>query len=656
MKPALFFISWLSCITICGAQQTISTIDIAKTVLEKGLKETDLGTYQGSLLLQAMAELAMVSGDKKMIDRSLDTLKKFGTKAIEGKGSFISYGAGGSGAAFLTYHNVGDVLNKQVAEAAKRMYDNQKRSGEGLLVPGWVKDSLDQVFIDMAFAVTPYLLYSGLKEKNDKYIDLAVYETVELFKILKDEQTGLLHQGRGFQGKDKLSEDNWSRGNGWGALAIATLVRDLPADHSKRKEVKKLAKAFFMAILRHQDKAGLWHQEMTDTNSFTETSGSGLLLYGMGIMLEKGLLEKKYTNNFQKGLSGLTAYVAADGGVSHACFSCLCPRNGTKEDYINHVWVYNEPHGFGPIVLAFAQALKLGITQIKINEKQGSLAVLDTITPVTKTYVRYVPERSQDIAWENDRIAFRYYGPPVRDKVSSGVDIFAKSVEYSIIDKWYRLNARGLDYHVDRGEGCDFYHAGFLRGCGGTAVWKNDKPYPSDTYASHRIIKNDTNYIEFSLRFDPWNADGIKVSEQKMISMVNGTNFFKVTSTIKAEGNEDMIIGIGLTTFGNPIIKKDAGKGLLLGWEKIDKVHGSLGTAVIVDPKQFEGFAASGNDQFILVRVKQGTPFTYYVGAAWDGNKLFKEGKDWSNYVFVASGWDRLNKLYTSKTKEKYIK
>jgi hypothetical protein len=388
---------------------------------------------------------------------------------------------------------------------------------------------------------------------------------------------------------------------------------------------------------------------MTDKTSFTETSGSGLLLYGLGIMLQKGLLAKGHQSNFIKGLAGLTAYIAEDGGVSHGCFSCLCPRKGRKEDYVNHVWVYNDPHAFGPVVLAYAQALKMGINELKPSQPPGSLAVLDTVSNVVKTYVRYVPERNQDIAWENDRIAFRYYGPPVRDKVSSGIDIFAKSVDHSIIDKWYRLNARGMDYHVDRGEGLDFYHAGFLRGCGGTAIWKDGKPYPSPTYSSHRIIQNDKNKIVFELQFDPWNAAGVMVSETKRITMVNGTNFFKVESTIKADAKEDITVGIGLTTFGAPSLMKVAEKGILASWEKVDSTQGHLGTAVVANPTQMKGFAKSTADEYLLLNVSPNKPFVYYIGAGWSGNQRFKEEGSWQKMIKESGSWKALSSVYKNQ-------
>jgi len=99
--------------------------------------------------------------------------------------------------------------------------------------------------------------------------------------------------GRGFNGANVISDDNWSEGNGWGAFALSILVRDLPEQHPKREAVVQLAKSFYAAVLKHQNEDGMWHQEMTDETSYVETSGSGLLLYGLGIMIEKGLLDPR---------------------------------------------------------------------------------------------------------------------------------------------------------------------------------------------------------------------------------------------------------------------------------------------------------------------------------------------------------------------------
>lgn len=83
-------------------------------------------------------------------------------------------------------------------------------------------------------------------------------------------------------------------------------------------------------------------------------------------------------------------------------------------------------------------------------------------------YGRFVPDREDDFAWENDKVAFRVYGPASRGVGPvSGVDAWFKKVDYPIIDKWYAERLEGKSYHEDRGEGYDPFHVGPTRGVGG---------------------------------------------------------------------------------------------------------------------------------------------------------------------------------------------
>ncbi len=626
----------------------VATREIAERVLTKGLAEIDLGLYPGTLLVQGMSELSLIEPASPLRRQVLELLAKYAAKEIKGRGSFISYEVGGSGAALVRWRGGTPALDRAVSAAAARMMEKQKRSSEGLLVPPWVVPEKDQVFIDVAFAVTPFMLYAGLAEKNDRYVDLAVFETLELFRILRDPKTGLVHQGRGFQGAGVVSQDNWSRGNGWGAVGLAALVRDLPAGHPRRKNVEAVAKDFFAAVLRHQNKAGLWHQEMTDPSSYTEISGSGLLLHGLGVMLEGGLLEPKYLENFQRGLAALPAYIAADGSVGHACIGCLCPEQGTKEDYKSRVWAHNDPHAFGPIVLAYAQAVKMGIPSITPTVKPGVFAAAEDSPGKPRAYVLRNPEGAQNINWENDRIAFRVYGPTVRHRVGSGIDIWPKSVDYPIIDKWYRLSAAGFEYHTERGEGVDFYHVGRERGCGGSAIWRDGRPFPSETYGTYRIVANAPDHVEFTLEFEPWDAGGRRVSETKTIRLVPGTNFFQVTHTIKTEDAANITVGLGLTTFGQPALEQSREHGTMSIWEKADPAYPRIGTAIIADPRQVTGFGEAGSDRYMLLNVSPNKPFTYFLGAAWEGNRHFSAAGSWAALLRTTT-WSGLNELYSPK-------
>jgi rhamnogalacturonyl hydrolase YesR len=636
-----FFLSFLLVFTLvfCKqnnavfAQKAIGTEAIATLAMERGLKEVDLGIYGGTLFMQAMSELAILQKDPKTLNRTIEIFEKFKSKEIKGRGSFISYEAGGSGVAYLNYLGKTPTLKTHVFDYADKMFKNQKRTSEGLMTAPWLKvDSLDQFMIDCAFAVTPYMLYAGMSLNKPEYIDFAVFETLEMFKILKD-PNGLIHQGRGFAKLGGVSEDNWSRGNGWGAYALAYLVRDLPETHPRKKEVNELAKSFFTSVLKYQNPEGLWNQEMTEHTSFVETSGSGLMLFGLGICIEKGIIDKSVLPHFIKGLSGYTSYISPDGSISNTTIGCLCPGKGTKADYIRHSWQLNDIHAFGPVVLAFTQALKLGVYEVPIAKSMGCYVTGFGKPMKPQAYVRYMPEANGNICWENDRIAFRVYGPPVKHRVSSGIDIWTKSVDYPIISKWYDQNNQGKSYHENHGEGLDFYHVAYGRGLGGTAIWRNGKPYISAPYATHKILKNTEDEVAFELYFDAWDADGIKVSEKKVISLKKGTNFCKVTSTFTTDSKEPLTVALGLSYTDKPEVLKNAKKGTLTLWEAFLPNNGELGTTALVNPKQIKEFSEFEKEKYVVLKAKSGKPINYYVGAGWSKSKEGYTKESWLNYV-----------------------
>jgi hypothetical protein len=164
----------------------------------------------------------------------------------------------------------------------------------------------------------------------------------------------------------------------------------------------------------------------------------------------------------------------------------------------------------------------------------------------------------------------------------------------------------------------------------------NDRPYISQTYAKQRILKNEVDEVVFELTYDPWSAAGMDVAETRVISLKKGSNLFRATSTFQAPAGRDLVVGIGLTTFGKPELVSDAKTGLLWCWEKVDPKYGHMGTAVRVDPAQIVGFKSLEKDSYVLIRVQAEQPFTYQAGACWDGNAQFRTKADWQRYLAAA--------------------
>lgn len=285
------------------------------------------------------------------------------------------------------------------------------------------------------------------------------------------------------------------------------------------------------------------------------------------------------------------------------------------------------------------------------GEKTAKFTVEKTeaVAPVfpTRAFARYVPERLDDFAWENDKIGHRTYGPalaapvaPGASKevlVTSGLDIWCKRVGYPIVDRWYN---KGHDhYHKDEGEGMDMYQVGASRGCGGTGVWDGKALHVGRNYQSWKVLANGPIRSVFELSYDTWMANGTIVSEVKRFTVDAGHNLDQVESTFTvAVGPKEITVAIGLNKTpadkgqdAQIVLTPNQADGSATQWV-VQKTNGSLGTAVIV-PAGFQGFAEDERNHLLLAKVVSGQPLRYFVGAGWSKAGEFTTPEAWQAYV-----------------------
>ncbi|MCL5270024.1 MAG: DUF4861 family protein, partial [bacterium] len=266
-------------------------------------------------------------------------------------------------------------------------------------------------------------------------------------------------------------------------------------------------------------------------------------------------------------------------------------------------------------------------------------------TPTFTTYGRFVPERLDDFAWENDRIAFRIYGPALEASdspdflSSSGIDVWAKRTRVPVIDRWYKAGT----YHEDHGEGLDNYKVGPSRGCGGLGVWDGKMLVCSKKVCFWKVLANGPVRTTFELTYAPWDTPTGKVSEVKRVSLDAGANLNRIESVLATES--PLTVGVGLAeNRGTGKVVKDEKSGLLCYWEDPDpNGNGSIGTAILADPRQVEGFAREAGPQLKgmaqNVMLLEATPrggkatLTYYAGAGWDKSDDFADAVAWEAYL-----------------------
>ncbi|MDQ8194663.1 glycoside hydrolase family 88 protein [Coraliomargarita sp. SDUM461004] len=351
---------------------SIAPLTVAQLAYQRAKELHSFAHYTGILTLNGLARLALCAESAELRAQLLEEAQLQYRPFLSGEAeisfcNFDCYRCGGSGAAYLWWKDALPNADASTFEPfINQLLNEAPRDKNGALCHPEDAAS-ERIWIDIAFAVTPFLLYCGLKLERDDLISQAWKETRLLIEALYVPETGLVNQAINFRGPGHRTDDHWSRGNGWAIHGLAALIESMPKQHPDRPTVEKMYVKFVDACLKYQNpNNGLWHQEMTNPESYIETSGSGLLLHGIGIGLADGILNASYQESFDRGLKGYLSYIALNGSVHNTCTGCLCPNQGTKEDYIQRTHKTDDCHAHGPVIFAYAQAYANGIKTIKL--------------------------------------------------------------------------------------------------------------------------------------------------------------------------------------------------------------------------------------------------------------------------------------------------
>lgn len=272
--------------------------------------------------------------------------------------------------------------------------------------------------------------------------------------------------------------------------------------------------------------------------------------------------------------------------------------------------------------------------------------VMDVSTKesIPACFSRFVPERTDDYAWENNRVAFRTYGPTAQKMsedgikggtLSSGIDAWLKRVDYPIIDKWYKkeLETDG-SYHEDTGEGLDNFHVGVSRGVGGIAKKVDSTYHTSKNFTKWKTICNGPIRTSFVLSYADWDAAGNIISEEKRISLDYGSNLSKFEIALK--GTDTISAGLTLHEKVGEIMV-DQESGWISYWEPHE--GSELGMGIVVPDNNLVGhehYVTDRKDEsnlFAHIQLNTNAEAVYYAGFGWKKSGQFESKKEWEDYL-----------------------
>ena len=178
--------------------------------------------------------------------------------------------------------------------------------------------------------------------------------------------------------------------------------------------------------------------------------------------------------------------------------------------------------------------------------------------------------RKDDIAWENDRCAYRVYGPALQKtgERSFGTDIWVKNTPDTVVYERYVKDMNGnikgdkidakvralkkqgkalqtqlkslqaesnevdilTSFHLDHGNGLDPYRVGATLGLGAPSLMVGKNQVQPYCYKDYRILDNGPLRFTVELTYNPSTVGDMKnVVEHRIISLDKGSNFNKMT-------------------------------------------------------------------------------------------------------------------------------
>lgn len=248
-----------------------------------------------------------------------------------------------------------------------------------------------------------------------------------------------------------------------------------------------------------------------------------------------------------------------------------------------------------------------------------------------KTYGRFVPERKDDFAWENDKIAFRTYGKAIENtnEDAYGFDVWVKRTNKMVVNERYKLG----NYHKDNGNGMDYYHVGHTLGAGNMAPYIKDTIRYSANYHQWKVLDNGPLRTTFQLIYDEWNAGGIKVKAVKTISLDAGSQLNRVENLYTFESNKPMPVVVGIIKRPEPgVVSLNEQSGILGYWEPTFKEDGTTGVGSILTTP-VKNMLVNKDQILAVTEVINNDVIVYYTGASWDKAGKITNSVQWFEYL-----------------------
>ncbi|MCE5249456.1 DUF4861 domain-containing protein [bacterium] len=234
-----------------------------------------------------------------------------------------------------------------------------------------------------------------------------------------------------------------------------------------------------------------------------------------------------------------------------------------------------------------------------------------------------------NIGWESNWCGYRmYYGQ---------IDFFGKRRE------GLRLKNTVESYHRISDWGMDVLHVGKSSGIGGISIWEGETRIPVMNPAGEGDVRIDRKIISSGpvrslVRVDFTNvrSPGATYTVSMLMSAFADNRFSRQDIMVTSTAGDSVVYSPGLQKLPNDTWVIDSGTGVLASWGLSDHEIGDIGLGLMFDPEEYAGYAESGLDRYVKLRIPAGMRCTHWIIGGWRKgfpSPVAPSPKDWAREV-----------------------
>ncbi|MDR0810987.1 MAG: glycoside hydrolase family 88 protein [Paludibacter sp.] len=228
----------------------------------------------------------------------------------------------------------------------------EPRLKDGTIARIWPHENT--IWADDAFMAISFLARMGSFTGEDKYFTDAANQILKYTQYLWDKERELYWHCYHTDTKEH-GVAHWSRANGWIFMATADLLTLMPDKHPLKQKVIANFRMQANGLALYQGQNGLWHQILDKNDSYEETTGTAMFVFGIARGVKKGWLHPDMIYAANMGFNGLRQKITPEGDVTTVCVGTgIMP---SLVFYYTRPVTKNDPMGDGPVLRALVEMI-----------------------------------------------------------------------------------------------------------------------------------------------------------------------------------------------------------------------------------------------------------------------------------------------------------